>query len=134
MSVALQELQIRGAFVPKDLEPADRARNWFWENGRPSDSKYSPSIPVKSDRIQPPFHHLDFLDNPFTKKTSAPAEVSLWFAFTNHRGHIFHRFSQPRVITSQATKLIDTLVYLGPEAVLKHSRTELRDAIVGYVA
>lgn len=51
MSVALQELRIRGAFVPKDLEPADKARNWFWENGRPTDSKYPPSVPAESDRI-----------------------------------------------------------------------------------
>lgn len=60
MSVASEQLKSLGAYIPQSLEEADRSCDWFWENGRPLDTQYLPSVPVVSGKIERPFHHLNF--------------------------------------------------------------------------
>lgn len=132
-SITYPQHFLENAYKPKAPEPSDRSSDCFWENGRLSDSEYFPSVPVDRNRIEPLFHHLNFLGHPVYHKSSTPAEVSLWLAFTSHKKRIFHPFSRQGVTTSQATKHIDPFVYLGPEALLKSSGSELRNAVTGYV-
>lgn len=133
MSRASRQLQGLGTYVPKKLQEANRSCDWFWENGRPSHTVYYPSTPVANNKIPPLFHHRNFLGYPVHHKSSTPAAVSLWLAFTSHKKHVFHRFSRQGVIASQATKLVDPFVYRGPKTALWHSGTELRNAVVGLV-
>ena len=137
MSKASRMLRSNGEYVPKRLEAADRSVDWLWENGRPADLVSSPSGPVVGEKMepefQPEFHHLSFQGYPVYHKSSTPAEVSLWLTQTSHKKYIFPDFSRQGVITAQATKLIDPFVYYGPDEVLEHSGTELRNAVVGLV-
>lgn len=128
-----EELRKEGVYEPKELEKADRSRDWFWDNGRPSETKSSPSVQAKADKSKPPFHHLNFLGHPLYHKSSTPAAVSLWFAYTSQWNHLLHPHSRKGVIMSQATKLIDPFVYFGPSHLLAHSGTQLRNAVVGLV-
>ncbi|MCJ1468173.1 hypothetical protein MMC07_006801 [Pseudocyphellaria aurata] len=121
------------AYKRKDLQPADRSRDWFWENGRPPNTKCSPSVPVDTVEIEPEFHHVNFLGDSVYEKSYTPPEVSLWLAFTSHQ-YISNPFSRKAVITSQATKWIDPFYYFGPNNLLESSGTELRNAVVGYVS
>lgn len=43
---ASEELRRLGTYVPKKLQKADRSCDWFWDNGRPSDTKSFPSVQV----------------------------------------------------------------------------------------
>lgn len=135
MSAASRYFRELGAYVPKRLEAANYklSSDGFWKNCPPSDSNSSPSVPVVSDKIGPPFHHFNFLGHPVYQKSSTPAEVSLWLAMTSHKKHPFDTFSRQGVITSQATKLIDPFVYLGQDDVFEQSGTQLRNAVVGLV-
>lgn len=85
----------------------------------------------------PPFHHLNFLGHPVYHKPSTPAEVSFWLTVTSHKKQVFDSFSRQGVITSQATKLIDPFVYLGPELgpsdISELSGTELTKVVAGHV-
>lgn len=132
-SITYSQHFLESAYKPKVPESLDRSSDWFRENDRHPDSEYFPSVPVDRDRIEPLFHHLNFLGHPVYHKSSTPAEVSLWLAFTSHKKRIFHPFSRQGVTASQATKYIDPFVYLGPEAFLKRSGSELRNAVTGYV-
>ncbi|MCJ1262812.1 hypothetical protein MMC22_002682, partial [Lobaria immixta] len=83
------------------------------------------------------FHHLNFLGHPVYHKSSTPAEVSFWLAVTSHKKQVFHGFSRQGVINSQATKLMDPFVYLGPELgpddIFELSGTDLTNVVAGHV-
>ncbi|MCJ1427693.1 hypothetical protein MMC29_005598 [Sticta canariensis] len=130
---ASKELRESGVYVPKKPKEADRSCDWFWDNGRPSETKSAPSVQAEADENELPFHHVNFLGHPVYHKSSTPAAVSLWLVYTSGGNHPFHPFSRQGVIMSQATKLIDPFVYFGPEDLLAHSGTELRNAVVGLV-
>lgn len=141
MSTASRCIKSLGEYKRKYLAAADRSCDWFWENGRPLDTRHPPavsvasSVPVASSKIEPPFHHLSFLGHPVYCKSSTPAAVSFWRAFTTHQV-VFPPFSRRGVINSQATKLIDPFVYLGdPEFkdIEEFSGTSLFNAVVGRV-
>lgn len=135
MSAASRHFRELGSYVPKRLEAANykMSSDGSWKNCPPSDPDSSVSVPAVSDKIVPPFHHLNFLGHPVHHKSSTPAEVSLWLASTSHKKHLFDSFSRQGVITSQATKLIDPFVYFGQEDVLEQCGTQLRNAVVGLV-
>jgi len=79
------------------------------------------------------FHHLNFYNKPESYRNTTPPEVSLWLTmFAKKTKNKYHSLRQ-LVITSQAGKLIDPVLFLGRPIHLKLHGTALRHAVTGDV-
>lgn len=97
-----------------------------------SDSKDADSI-ISTVSAEPEFHHLNILGYPVYHRSSTPAAVSLWLAFTSQKKQTSLAFSRQGVICAQATKLVDPFFFYGEDATLQLCGTELQNAVVGLV-
>lgn len=145
MAFASSQLRLMGLYKHVPLQQAESFNPW--QSSFRSETKW-PVTPAQTLAAPPvslvdsdeqesgspsQFHHLNFLGERIFERSATPPEVSLWAAITSERFAAFRPLSRRGVITSQATKFIDSFSYTGPEHLLGLSGTELRDSVIGYV-
>ncbi|MCJ1249754.1 hypothetical protein MMC30_006980 [Trapelia coarctata] len=91
-------------------------------------------VPEDTDKPQHRiFHHLNFHNQPELHRNATPPEASLWFTVFAKKCKTKYHSLRQFVITSQAGKLIDQVLYLGLPVLLQLYGTALHDAVIGDV-